>query len=148
MSELSLLTTLNVASSGMNVQRGRLNVIAENLANVNSTKTEDGGAYRRKEAIIQAMPFKSADEFANLLDAKQIQIASVTVVKESTKPLPQIYDPSHPDSDENGYLEIPDVQVSQELMDMMSAARSYEANVTAFNTTKSMVLKTLEIGGA
>jgi flagellar basal-body rod protein FlgC len=140
---MDFLKALQISGSGMSAQRTRMNVIAANLANADVTKTPEGGPYRRKEVLLGSVPFKevlAGQRRALLAEAK------VMGVVQDTKP-PQIkYDPGHPDADEKGYVALPNVNVVQEMVNMMMASRSYEANVTALQATKEMALKALEIG--
>jgi flagellar basal-body rod protein FlgC len=124
-----------------------MNLISSNLANINTTRTAEGGPYRRKEAVFAAMPFHST--FRNVLAALQAgELSEVRVVgiAEDPKPFKQHYDPQHPDADQEGYVLVPNINLIEEMVNMISATRSYEANVTAIKATKSMALKALEIG--
>ena len=129
---------LEVSVSGMQAERVRIDLSASNLANINSTKTEDGQPYRRKVPVFEAV-----------LDSqsKNIPVYKVRVKEIQTDPSPfkLKFDPNNPDADQNGYVRLPNVDPIREMVDMMSAMRSYEANLTAFNTHKDMILKSLEI---
>lgn len=147
---MSFLSSLNIAASGMTVQRLRLDVAAENITNIGTTRTESGGPYRRKMVVIEAkdnsfgsMYRKSLDKFDN--NASSGGVRARSVVDDNTE-LKAVYDPEHPDSDENGYVRIPNIDIVKEMTDSMSATRSYEANITAFNAVKMMAQKALEIG--
>lgn len=136
-----------ISASGMSAQATRLNVISINLANVESTRTAEGGPYRRKDVIFNAAPLKGS--FQEALSGggnASPQGVEVSQIIEDQRPLKQILDPDHPDADAQGYVSYPNVNPLEEMVNMVTALRSYEANVTAFNTTKSMALKTLEIG--
>jgi len=124
-----------------------MNVISSNLANANTTRTPEGGPYRRKEVLMAAYPAQRTFEDilnANLTDS--VSEVKVVGVVNDTRPFITKYDPQHPDANENGYVLMPNVNIVKEMVDMMSATRNYEANVTAINATKSMALKALEIG--
>ncbi|MEZ0323942.1 MAG: flagellar basal body rod protein FlgC [Hydrogenothermaceae bacterium] len=128
---------LEVSVSGMQAERVRMDLSASNLANINSTRTEDGQPYRRKVPVFEA-----------ILDSQsQIPVYKVKVKDIQTDPsdFKLKYDPGNPDADQNGYVRLPNVDPLREMVDMMSAIRSYEANLTAFNTHKDMLLKSLEI---
>ncbi|MEJ5173274.1 MAG: flagellar basal body rod protein FlgC [Hydrogenothermaceae bacterium] len=128
---------LEVAVSGMQAERVRIDLSASNLANVNSTRTEDGQPYRRKVPVFEA-----------ILDTQsKTPVYKVRVKEIQTDPsdFRLKYDPGNPDADQNGYVRLPNVDPLKEMVDMMSAIRSYEANLTAFNTHKDMLLKSLEI---
>jgi len=142
---------LDAAASGMSAQRLRMDVISQNIANINTTRTENGTPYRRKVVVFETRGSKKP--FSQLLSEasrrKYPQIASgvrVTRIVEDQSPYKLVYDPGHPDANEEGYVEMPNVDVVAEMINMISASRSYEANITSINTTKSMALKALDIG--
>lgn len=144
---MNLLDALRIGSTGLTAQRIRMNVISSNLANANSTWTEDGGPYRKKNVVM------GASSFGDMLDraagdplAQKIAGVKVVGVETDNSPLVSKYNPKHPDADANGYVQMPNVNLIEEMVEMLNAARSYEANVTALNTTKEMALKALEIG--
>ncbi len=138
--------TFKISASGMEAQRIRLNTIASNLANVNTTKGVNGETYRRKDVVFAAMPEQSS--FGSILSAAAGEITPVKVmgVVEDEKPFKIVYDPKHPDANKEGYVEFPNINSIEEMVNMLSAIRSYEANVTVFNASKSMAMKALEIG--
>lgn len=144
---MGLFRTLDIAASGMTAQRMRMDTITQNLANSTTTRTAEGGAYRRRVTVFSE---KKASPFSALLSNAQstaagagVKVASVT---EDMSDLRLEYDPTHPDANEDGYVEYPNVDEVVEMIDMMAATRAFEANVTAFNATKSMALKAFEIG--
>lgn len=130
--------TLKISASALWAQRQRMNVIASNMANVNSTRTEQGGPYKRKDVIFSAIPLESA--------AGSVEGVRVVDVIETEEPLKLIHDPSHPDARNDGYVEMPNISVIEEMVNMMMSYRAYEASVSTFNITKTMFLKTLELG--
>lgn len=142
---------MNTSASGLTAQRLRLDVISENIANVNTTRTASGDPYRRKEVVLAARDSNSFDSFlksslgpmANGGNQKGVKAARIV---EDQSPFIEVYQPSHPDADENGIVRMPNVEIVQEMVNMISASRAYEANITAFNNTKSMAMKALEIG--
>lgn len=144
---MDLLKCIDIAASGMTAQRQRLNVISMNLANSNTTKAEDGKAYRRKTAIFRTVPMKNSfeDKLKNSID-NQISAVEVTKIVDVPGELKQIFDPTHPDADENGYLYLPNVNLVEEMVQMLNANRSYEANASAIKAAKDMAVKALEIG--
>lgn len=150
---MALFTQFNVAASGMTAQRIRTDVISQNIANVNTTRTSDGTPYLRKRVVFTEKG-NTATSFAQVFNQTRFGRAGVagngvkvTSIEEDTESgMSLVYDPSHPDADENGYVTYPNVNVVQEMTDLIDATRSYEANVTAFNAGKSMALKGLEIG--
>jgi len=144
---MDFLDSLAISSSGLTVQRHRMNVISSNLANINTTRTPQGGPYLRKDLVFAACPV--GQEFQDVLQAHLSQnLCGVRVAGIITDPRPPLlhYDPHHPDADEQGYVAMPNVNLMEEMVNMISATRSYEANVTAINATKNMALKALEIG--
>lgn len=123
-----------------------MDIIAQNIANVQTTRDENGKPYRRKAVVFAE---KNATPFQEVFMRTAGIIGSgvkVTKIVEDRSPLRKVYDPTHPDADEDGYVSYPNVNVVQEMTDLIDATRSYEANVTAFNATKNMALKGLEIG--
>ncbi len=143
---MAIFTSFDTSASGMSAQRLRSDIIAQNLANVNSTSSEDGGAYRRKTVVFAE---KNTTSFGDiLLSATHAGngVKITKIVEDYETPMNMVYDPSHPDADENGYVEYPNVNTVTEMTNLIDASRSYEANVTAFNASKSMALKGLEIG--
>lgn len=141
---MSIFGSLNISASGLSAERMRMDVISSNLANANTTRTEEGGPYRRQEIIFT--PFTEQFAGAKARAAAQAVGVRVAGVVPDQTPLRQIYDPGHPDADDNGYVALPNVNVVTEMVDMISASRSYEANATAFQTAKQMAQKALDIG--
>jgi len=143
---MDLLTAIKISASGLSAQRTRLNVLSSNLANANTTRSADGeGPYRRKDPIFQEV---GADTFQSNLDRayRKVSGVSVTEIREDMSPGEQVYDPSHPDANAEGYVTMPNVNVVTELTDIMSTSSSYEANVTAIRSAKEMINAVLAIG--
>ena len=132
---MSMFSAFDVTASGLTAQRLRMDVISENVANANTTRTEDGTPYRRK--IVTFQQKGQQQTFSQVLHNVSSSYTGSGV---------KVYDPSHPDADENGYVTYPNVNIVQEMTDLIDASRSYEANSTAFGASKSMALKGLEIG--
>jgi flagellar basal-body rod protein FlgC len=128
-----------VSASALEAQRVRMNTIASNMANAHTTRTAAGGPYVRKDVVFSEMPVNS--DFAEKLEG-----VKVSAVVQDNKPPLTIYDPGHPDADEKGYVSMPDINVMEEMVNMMMAVRAYEANVRAFNMSKGMYQKALELG--
>jgi len=141
---MAFLSSLNISGSALTAQKFRMDVIASNIANASTTRTEEGGPYLRKMVVFQ----EQENAFGDFLSAAAGQAGGVEVsaVIEDQEALKMVYDPSHPDADANGYVQMPDINIVQEMTDMMSATRSYEANVTVFNAIKLMATEALEIG--
>ena len=141
---MSVLDIFNVSASGMKAHRARMDTIASNLANVQTTKTDEGGPYRKKEVVFKTADVSTDKGFAGSM-SKQADGVRVDSIQESDKPFQQVYNPTHPDADEKGYVTYPNVNLMEEMTDMTAAARAYEANVNVLSTTKDMFLKTLEL---
>ncbi len=142
---MDFFTAMDVSSSAMTAERTRMNLISSNLANANSTKTAEGGPYKRKDAVFSAAPVtESFGAALNKAANAPTGVAVVQITEDQNPPRLQ-YDPSHPDANAEGYVAYPNVNVVEEMADMIAATRAYEANVTATQAAKSMALKTLEI---
>lgn len=145
---MSFFRAMDVSASGLTAQRLRMDIISQNIANINTTRTENGEPYRRKAVLFEEK--KEQLPFSKLLKKSMEQYSSsgvrVSAIVEDNSDFQMVYDPEHPDADENGYVRMPNVNIIEEMVNMISANRSYEANVTAINTNKSMALKALEIG--
>lgn len=162
----SLFTTMDISAQGLSVQRTKMNVIAENIANAETTKTENGDPYRRN--IVQQQAGSKERKFIdyykpntiNMTETKNVHMPDqkfryldedkpigvhVSDIIKDPSAFKMIYDPSHPDANEQGYLAMPNVNIVQEMVDMISASRSYEANVTALNSSKDMIRNALKI---
>ncbi len=145
---MDFFSSMNISSSALAAERTRMNLISSNLANANTTRTTEGGPYKRKDAIFAATPLETGGFDNALNDATSQELRKVEVMKvvEDQNPPRLQYDPGHPDADPQGYVALPNVNVMEEMVDMIHATRTYEANVTAVNAAKSMALKALEIG--
>ena len=144
---MNMMSGLEVSFSGLQAQRARMNVIAENLANASVTRTPEGGPYKPKEIIIGSKPLTTS--FDTLLQSHQTYgVSKVTVldVVNAADATRLEYDPNHPDADPQGYVAYPNISVLQEMVDLIAASRLYEANVTAINTAKDMAQRALQIG--
>jgi len=142
------LSGFRIGGSGMAAQRMRMNTISSNIANINTTRTPEGGPYRRKDVVFEAIPdAKSFGDIIGVTDPKQdfnrVQVTDVVYDKKA--PLLK-YDPTHPDANSDGYVALLNVNLMEEMTNMIQASRSYEANVQAIQTTKDMALSALEIG--
>lgn len=154
---MAFLSTLNIIGSGMTAQQVRLDVISENITNMNTTRTEDGGAYRRKVVVMQAESNKNGFRHAlaraalsgSTVSSRRVRQAGgvrVVEIAEDETELPFVYDPTHPDANEAGYVELPNVTLVKEITDAMAASQAYNADVTLFNTFKQVVARGLEMG--
>ena len=142
------LSGFRIGGSGMAAQRARMNTISSNLANINTTRTPEGGAYRRKDVVFSAIP--DTKSFGDILSAddpksdfNRVQVTDIVYDKKA--PILKL-DPTHPDANEEGYVAYPNINFMEEMTNMIQAQRSYEANVQAIQATKDMALSALEIG--
>lgn len=144
---MDILTGMRVSASGLAAQRMRMNTISSNIANINTTRTPEGGAYRRKDVVLDAMP--EARSFGEILtstpqkDVARVQVTDVAVDRKA--PIMK-YEPDHPDADENGMVAYPNINLMEEMANMIQASRAYEANVSAMQATKDMAMTSLELG--
>jgi flagellar basal-body rod protein FlgC len=148
---MDMTDSIAVSVSALDAQRHRLNVIASNLANAQSTRTPTGGPYRRRDVVFQTAPaagrFQQAlRQATNGLHAHALDGVKVSKVIEDQRPGQVVYDPRHPDADSKGFVTMPNVNVMEEMVNMIGASRAYEANVQAINATRTMWNRALEIG--
>lgn len=160
----NFFTALNISSAGLKAQRKKLDIIAENIANVNTTRTKDGGPYQRQVMVTKAV---QVPKFEEVLKSTRVKLratapghssgvprrkvltngqdAIIPIVQKDQTPFKKIYDPSHPDADENGYVLLPNVNPLVEMVDLINASRSYEANITVIDSFKEMAKNALDI---
>jgi len=149
---MSFFNTMNIAATGLTAQRLRMDTISENIANANTTRTADGGPFQRRTVVFEEI--RSNDPFSIIFrnifgtsppahQGTGVRVSRI-VRDESNGPL--TYDPSHPDADENGYVRMPNINIVEEMVNMISATRSYEANITAMSNARHLFQRTLEIG--
>ncbi|WP_206459641.1 flagellar basal body rod protein FlgC [Anaerovorax sp. IOR16] len=149
---MAFLSSLNINGSALTAQRLRMSIISENLTNMDTTRTEAGGPYRRKTVAFEAIEEGDFKSLLNRALGKRPAFGEgaggvrVSEIIEDQSPFKTVYDPTHPDADEMGYVNLPNVNLLQETVDAMSASRSYEANITAINAIKLMATKALEVG--
>jgi len=142
---MDLLNILQISASGLTAERTRLQTVSSNIANAQTTRTEEGGPYQRRLPVFKSSAV-SNNPFGDVLD-RMLQAPKVVDVIVDERAAERVYNPSHPDADpDTGMVAMPNVNVVEEMVDMISASRSYEANVTAITATKNMALKALEIG--
>lgn len=133
---MGIFSGMRISASALSAERLRMDIISSNVANMSTTRTENGGAYRRKIAIFE----ENYDKKLGMLGVKAVK------VEEDESPLRQVYDPTHPDANEEGYVEYPNVNILVEMADLIVASRAYESSVETLNAQKSMISKALEIG--
>lgn len=145
---MSFMSSLDITGSALSAEQHRMSIIAQNIANSGTTRTEDGdGPYIRKQAVFQEVNLNFSDVLYGQLNNKDAGGGVIiSEIVESDNPLEPVYDPSHPDADDEGYVWYPNVNRTEEMADMMAATRAYEANITALNVVKSLASKALEIG--
>lgn len=162
----SMLTSFDISARGLSIQRAKMDVTAQNLANAETTETPEGGPYRRKRVLVKEEPFKTSLDNAlkrpdtiltktnsghrsgHVLrtgDKIELSSAEATEVRDPASSYRLVYDPSHPQADEEGFVKMPDIEIINEMVDMMSASRAYEANTVAISTTKKMAKDALDI---
>lgn len=144
---MDAFSSMRISASGMNAQQTRMNTISSNLANAETTRTEEGGPYKRRDPIFMSQPDR--EHFGEILESELDQHAQgveVVEIQEDPNKPKMIYNPKHPDANDEGYVAMPNVNPVEEMANMISATRSYEANVTSLNAAKSMAMKALEIG--
>ena len=150
---MGMFDALDVSASGLTAQRYRMDIISENVANANTTRTENGGIYRRKVVTFEAKG-DNGMSFSSVLGRSTMDLSNAvgdgvrisSVQEDRTSDVKKVYDPSHPDADENGYVTYPNVNTVTEMTNLIDASRSYEANTTAFKAVKPMAESGLSIG--
>ncbi len=158
---MSFFDSFKVSASGMTAQRLRMDTISQNLANINTTRTDNGGPYRRKTVVFEEIgtgsnfrshldsylgEYRSSGRTATDFRSQLSGGVKVSRIVEDQSDFLEVYDPTHPDANENGYVQMPNVNSVEEMTNLISANRSYEANITAFNASKGMMTKALDIG--
>lgn len=145
---MNFFRSINTSATGLTAERLRMDIISKNIANANTTRTSSGMPYRRQVPIFKE---KEGKTFTDILNSAKnngnlgngVEVSDIT---EDKSPFKKVYNPGHPESDEKGYVLMPNVDIVKEMINLISASRSYEANVTALNNSKSMAMKALEIG--
>jgi len=138
----SLIQAMKIAGTSLRAQRSRMNTISSNLANAETTKTPDGGPYKRLDPVFQAVPMRFDEHLGQLGAVEEVEVGAIV---EDQKPARLVYDPGHPDANANGYVAMPNVNVVQEMVDMVSASRSYEASTSSIKAAKNMARAALDI---
>jgi flagellar basal-body rod protein FlgC len=148
---MSIFRSMRISGSAMTAERLRMDVISNNIANSQTTRTEEGGAYRRKQVIFQAQekegpPVSRFKREVDLWDQNRLAGVRVARIVEDEENMSRTYDPSHPDADGDGFVEYPNIDITTEMVDLMAASKAYQANITVVQTTKSMAQAALQIG--
>ncbi len=144
---MDFFSSMRISATGMNAQQTRMNTISSNLANAETTETAEGGPYKRRDPIFTAQADREnfGEILADRMD-EHAQGVQVTEINEDVRPPRMVYNPSHPNADQNGYVAMPNVNPVEEMANMISATRSYEANATALGAAKNMAMRALDIG--
>lgn len=142
---MSLIPALDISASGLKAQKFKMDLTSANLANAQTTRGPDGLPFRKVNPVFEAVPVQFETDLHNEMGV-QLNEVKLTGVQEDPTPFKRFYDPGHPDADQEGFVQMPNVNLIQEMADMLLASRAYEANITSFNTSKSMALKLLDIG--
>ncbi|WP_053957443.1 flagellar basal body rod protein FlgC [Inediibacterium massiliense] len=144
---MGMFHSININASGLTAERLRMDVISKNIANANTTRTSSGTPYRRQVPVFKQVNPSFSEVLSQVKNGEPVGGGvEVIGIKEDKSPFKKVYNPGHPDADDEGYVQMPNVDIVTEMVNMISATRSYEANVTAMNATKSMAMKALEIG--
>ncbi len=147
---MGIFSMMNTSASGLTAERLRMDVISENIANANTTVTDSGGPYRKKNVVFQERQKTEFQIPMNMSEMKNEEIGNgvrvLKIVEDTKTPFKKVYDPSHPNADKEGYVSMPNVNVVKEMTDMITASRAYEANVTVLNNAKGMANAALNIG--
>ena len=146
---MNFFSAMEITASGLGAQRTRMNVLASNLANARTTRREGGaGPYRRLDPVFRAVPV--SERFSDLVGdpgARSAAVVEVSEIREDTSPPMRVYEPGHPDADEAGYVELPNVNVVEEMVNMITASRAYESGVTVMQSLKGMARSAISIAG-
>ena len=140
-----MFQVLNISGSGLSAERSRMNLIAHNIANVNTLKTPDGGPYKRQEAIFSEVLTEAEHSFGSGGASTGFGGVKMTAIVDSPEPTRRVYDPTNSLADKDGYVTLPNVDVVREMIDMISASRAYEANLAVGKTAKGMILATIDL---
>lgn len=144
---MGIFNSIDISASALTAEKTRIDIIAKNMANANTTRTTGGTPYRRQMVVFQENKANSFNAYLekhlNGFNGKGVRISKIV---EDESPFKLVYEPGHPDADENGYVKMPNVDIMKEMVDLISAQRAYDANITAMNTSKAMLMKALEIG--
>ncbi len=142
---MKMFNTLTISASGLTAEKLRIDTISSNIANVNTTRTNGGEAYRKKVAVFKENLVTEVNKDTGKVENFSRGVKADAIINDPS-PYKRVYEPNHPDADDEGYVNYPNVNVLNEMVDLIAASRAYEANVTALNASKSMFLKALEIG--
>ncbi len=144
---MDFLTNMKISASGLAVQRKRMETISSNLANIETTRTPEGGPYRRKDVLITAVPLENefGNTFKNELGDRLSRVQIADVIEDQSEPR-LVYNPGHPDANDLGYVALPNIDQMTEIVNMVTTQRSFEANITALNASKAMAIRAIDLG--
>lgn len=143
---MDFLSAMKIGASGLTAQRQRMDAIASNLANIETTRTPEGGPYKRKDVMFTALPLNEFSTQLNNAVADQARLVKVTEVVEDQSPPTMVFNPNHPDANAEGYVAMPNINLMEEMVNLMNATRSFEANIQSINAAKSMALRAIDLG--
>ncbi len=144
---MSIFNSINVSASALNAEKTRIDIITKNIANAKTTSTSGGTPYRRQMVVFKENKKSLFEEHLNKhMNNINVDGVKISKIVEDDTPFKLVYEPGHPESDESGYVKMPNVDIVKEMVDLISAQRSYDSNITSLNTSKSMLMKALEIG--
>lgn len=143
---MSFFSSMNISASALTAEQMRADIIAENIANAHVTRTPDGTPYRRKMPIFRSQTVGAFDRFLQTAESRWKKGVEIAAVVEDMSDFKKLFNPNHPDADKDGYVHMPNVEIVNEMINLISASRAYEANITAINTAKQMAMKAIGIG--
>lgn len=143
---MDFLSAMKIGASGLTAQRMRMDTIASNLANIETTRTPEGGPYKRKDVMFTALPLEDFSETFKGALTEQVRQVMVTEVVEDQSAPTMIFNPNHPDANEEGYVAMPNINLMEEMVNLINATRSFEANIQSINAAKSMALRAIDLG--
>jgi len=143
---MDFLSAMQIGASGLTAQRMRMDTIASNLANIETTRTPEGGPYKRKDVMFTALPLTEFSTKLSEAMSDQVRQVKVTEVVEDQSPPTMVFNPNHPDANEEGYVAMPNINLMEEMVNLINATRSFEANIQSVNAAKSMALRAIDLG--
>jgi len=143
---MDFMTAMQIGASGLTAQRMRMDTIASNLANIETTRTPEGGPYKRKDVMFAALPLDPFSSTFNEALADQVRQVQVTEVVEDQSAPTMVFNPNHPDANDKGYVAMPNINLMEEMVNLINATRSFEANIQSLNAAKTMALRAIDLG--
>ena len=143
---MDFLSAMKIGASGLTAQRKRMDTIASNLANIETTRTPEGGPYKRKDVMFTALPLNDFSSQLSDVMSEQVRQVKVSEVVEDQSPPMMVFNPNHPDANKEGYVAMPNINLMEEMVNLINATRSFEANIQSVNAAKSMALRAIDLG--